>query len=31
MPAGDIPVPEVKPLDRGVVTREMAAVLDDLP
>ena len=31
MPAGDIPDPEVKPLDRGVVTREMAAVLDDLP
>jgi hypothetical protein len=31
MPSGDIPDPEVKQLDRGVVTREMAAVLDDLP
>jgi hypothetical protein len=31
MPSGDIPDPEVKQLDRGVVTGEMAAVLDDLP
>jgi hypothetical protein len=31
MPSGDIPDPEVKQLDRGVVSWEMAAVLDDLP
>jgi hypothetical protein len=31
MPAGDIPDPEVKQLDRGIVSGEMAAVLDDLP
>ena len=31
MTAGDIPDPEVKQLDRGVVAGEMAAVLDYLP
>src|SRR5215469_2427333 len=31
MTAGDIPDPEVKQLDRGVVVREVTAVLRDLP
>jgi hypothetical protein len=31
MPSGDIPDPEVKQLDRGVVAGEMASVLYYLP